>query len=145
MKKITIILATIVCTVSFIISCKKQSEATTTLPYLIKDSILINVDSCKNITHNNINCNICFDTLLNDSRCPIDAICIWQGVAQTRFKVNFNSQVHLIRLATDNILNYKTDTTISGITFHLEELTPHPATTIFYPYSAYKAKIIVSN
>jgi hypothetical protein len=145
MQKQIILLSTLFFVGCLIISCKKQSKTTTAIPYLIKDSTLINVDSCKNITHNNIYYNICFDTLLNDSRCPLDAICVWQGLAQARFKLSFNSQVYFINLATDNTLNYKTDTTIAGINFHLSELTPYPATTIFYPYSAYKAKIIVSN
>lgn len=140
MKKIAILFTLFFCTLITFIACKKQKEtAAITLPYFQKDSITINVDSCKNVG----NIRVCFDTLLSESRCPTDAICTWAGFAAIRLKCNVNNQNYFLRLATDSVAGYKNDTTIAGINFKLAELTPYPNIAALYLYSAYKAKIIV--
>ena len=142
MKKITFLLATIFCFAIIIISCKKQNEtANKSISCFIKDSTVINVDSCKNVSNTGI--NICFDTLLSESRCPTDAVCIGAGFAAIRLKCNINNQNYFLDLATDSVNGYKKDTTIDGINIKLAELTPYPNILALHLYDAYKAKIIV--
>jgi hypothetical protein len=143
MKKVFISFSTGILMIFFIVSCKKQNSGnSTTLPYFYKDTGIIDVDSCKIIHYY----NICFDTLLSESRCPYGAMCPWTGYAAIRLKCSFNNnQPFYLELATEVMARYRNDTTLNGINFRLAELTPHPAINIFYPYSAYKAKIIVSN
>lgn len=119
-------------------SCNKQSAST--LPQeSITDSTEIFVDSCKSLSQN---FTICFDSLLHESRCPYGVACVWSGYALARFKLSNGIQQYYFKLATDTFAGYKNDTTILGINLRLTDITPHPATTILYPYSAYKVKLV---
>ena len=124
-----------------ITSCKKNG---TTLIYGAKDSSWVYVDSCKTFGINTTSFIICFDSLLNESRCPIGAMCPWEGYALARFKVTQGNQQYFIKLATINVSPYKNDTTINAVKFRLDSLLPYPTINIPHPYSAYKAKIVIT-
>ena len=125
-----------------IIACTK-SAATAANNYTQKDSLYIYVDSCTSKIFNNVQYNICVDSVW-DSRCPLGSVCVWEGVGVVRLKCTYNGVLHTLKLGTNNITSIKNDTTIAGVNFRLDSLTPHPATTIIYPYSAYKAKIVMA-
>ena len=42
--------------------------------------------------------SIQFDNLVSDSRCPIDAICVWEGDAEVRFKFKIELQTQSISI-----------------------------------------------
>lgn len=73
--------------------------------------------------------SIYFDSLLQDSRCPIDANCVWQGVALVRLKLTLNRQLHTIELATRNKPPFRTDTVLHQYRFSLLEVKPYPGGT----------------
>ena len=61
-----------------LIACEKSSNqidlSTTT------DSVNIAVNSCiERLYSSNIRIKYCFDSLLQDYRCPYNAMCIWEG------------------------------------------------------------------
>jgi hypothetical protein len=120
MKKVIVVFALIV----GLIACEKSSNqidlSTTT------DSVNIAVGSCtEKLYSSNTRIKYCFDSLLNDSRCPYNAICIWGGYAKARVKVTINNTQHTLELCTPSILsNLKADTTVSGIQFKLAGITP---------------------
>lgn len=70
-----------------------------------------------------------------DSRCPINADCVWAGVAigNFTFKDNANEQtIELCLGACDVVKKNKTqDISLNGINYTLEltEVTPYPGTT----------------
>ena len=71
---------------------------------------------------------ICFDSLINDSRCPVGAECIWQGTAiiQASFHENGNSHTFKISLQGYPTLGNTNDTTINGYRIIFTDLEPHP-------------------
>lgn len=71
---------------------------------------------------------ICFDSLINDSRCPVGAECIWQGTAiiQASFHENGNSHTFKISLQGYPTLGNTNDTTINGYRIIFTDLQPHP-------------------
>lgn len=112
-----------------------------------KDSINIAVKECVTKTYlDNTTIQYCFDSLVHDSRCPANAVCIWQGVAIAKFSFTIYNTTHQFNLATLNVaaLSAKTDTTISGIKIHLQDILPYPATTSPINYNHYRAILKVS-
>lgn len=82
---------------------------------------------------------ICFDSVLTDSRCPENLICIWAGeaVARFRFKI-YKKDPIWIDLHTGTI-----DTVINEYKFSFIDLLPYPNTEIQTKLEDYKAKIII--
>ena len=102
-------------------SCKKETTTTTT------SDITATLGNCKTQSCENKNYEICFDSLLEDSRCPINANCIWQGVARAKFRFKTGSQEHIIRLSTLTMApHYAMDTTVAGFHLKLVNILPYP-------------------
>ena len=61
---------------------------------------------------------------INDSRCPSDVVCVWQGKADVKIEVK--SPVHgSIMLNTfDNLID-----TVGNYSFELKDVSPHPIST----------------
>ena len=73
--------------------------------------------------------SFCFDSLVSDSRCPANAICIWQGTAVAKFSLTKNNETSSFELATINMSpNYHKDTTIMGYKIDFINLSPYPGT-----------------
>lgn len=102
-------------------SCSKSLET---------DELIIPVASCVTKQYDTGTVQVCFDSLLEDSRCPIMADCVWQGVAKARFFVTINGQQHTMLLSTlDMAPLYNNDTLIAGYHFQLVNIFPYPGTT----------------
>ncbi len=113
-------------------SCKKSLEA---------DELIIPVSSCVTQQYDSGAVQVCFDSLLEESRCPINADCVWQGVAKARFFVTINSVQHTMILSTlDLAPHYNNDALIDGYHFQLQNIFPYPGTT-----GELKAVLSVSN
>ncbi len=82
-----------------------------------------------------------FLELIEDSRCPEGANCIWAGVAKIKVRLSKNGKAEVFDLNT----NQREKTAIfQGYSFALDALNPYPSTTSKYSPSAYKATIEVS-
>jgi len=85
---------------------------------------------------------ICLDSVLNDSRCPTGAYCIWEGNAEVRFKFEkFNDNPILFNLNTH--MGFTTDTIFDRYKFTLISLSPYPTVEHRIAQKDYKAEIIV--
>lgn len=86
---------------------------------------------------------ICFDTLLNDSRCPIGAMCIWAGIATLRFKFQkYNEAPIYFNLCTPGpINNHKI---IDRFRFTIIDLIPYPSIKSTNKRDRYKAILVVT-
>ena len=66
------------------------------------------------------------DSVLNDSRCPSNVQCVWEGNAEVRFLFTVDS------IQTDFVLNthggskFNSDTIIGGYSIKLLNLSPYP-------------------
>jgi hypothetical protein len=63
-------------------------------------------------------------TEINDSRCPSDVVCVWQGAAVVKIDIK-NPQPAVIRLSTfDNLVD-----TVGKYSIKLVDVSPYPIST----------------
>ncbi|MFT3751643.1 MAG: hypothetical protein QM800_01810 [Paludibacter sp.] len=80
------------------------------------------------------------DSVLNDSRCPIGAVCVWEGNAQVRFDLKTEGNYHYtFNLNTHR--SFRQDTLIRGIRFKLIDVLPYPDINKTFNYQDYRVKI----
>jgi hypothetical protein len=98
-------------------SCKKNFEQ--------DDTNSAALHSC---TRNQIEPYICFDSLLEDSRCPVGAECFWQGTALIKVSFHETNQTHVFIMSLKGFpgLGYPADTTINGYRIIFIDLKPLP-------------------
>ena len=84
---------------------------------------------------------ICLDTVLSDSRCPSDVVCVWAGEAIARFKIEkYNGFPIFIDLKEG-----AKDTLIDGYRISFVKLLPYPASAHQTKPEEYKARIVIKS
>jgi hypothetical protein len=69
------------------------------------------------------------DSVLNDSRCPSDAICCWAGIVGVSFGLTYGGNQHCnFGLCECGVSRATTDTTINNLYFKLLSVEPYPNT-----------------
>ena len=105
----------------------------------LNDTIDLGYGQCLN--HYTNQTTICFDTVLTDSRCPENVICIWAGEAIVRFKININqNESFFLDLHTGTF-----DTVVNGFRLTFLDLLPYPNTEIERDLEDYKARIVIKD
>jgi hypothetical protein len=75
------------------------------------------------------NLRLCFDKVIEDSRCPANAMCIWQGAAVAEFSLTKDNETSSFRLSTINMPpNYIKDTIVMGYKIEFINMSPYPGT-----------------
>src|SRR6188768_4597251 len=89
---------------------------------------------------------LCFDAVVSDSRCPANAVCIWQGAATASFSFTKNGKTHRFNLSTINMQpNYTKDTVIAEYKIEFINLFPYPGTVVDpIPDSQRKAELKIT-
>jgi hypothetical protein len=101
-------------------SCKKESDT---------DTVSVEVGNCSELPLESEDYILCFDSVVEDSRCPANAVCVWQGVAKAKFRFTINNQEHPVTLSTSDLPPYySNDTTVAGYHLKLTSLLPYPGT-----------------
>ena len=101
-------------------SCKKSND---------QDVLTIPLDDCVNRVYGSDSLQLCFEEIVEDSRCPANANCVWQGIGKARFVLELNGQQHVLHLSTSELApHYTMDTTIGAYHFQLKHLNPYPGT-----------------
>lgn len=101
------------------------------------------------ISNNNSACNetnnftITFNKVENDSRCPTNAICFWEGVATIKLTLKKENIEYPFTLHTQSLPQYNTDTVVAGYKIKLMELNPYPV-ALQQNAKEYKAKLLIS-
>ncbi|HET6768077.1 MAG TPA: hypothetical protein VFH08_11780 [Chitinophagaceae bacterium] len=87
-----------------------------------------------------------FDAVISDSRCPANAMCIWQGAATAAFSFTKNGNTHRFNLSTITMKpQYTKDTLIAGYKIEFIHLLPYPGTfTPPAPDSQIKAELKIT-
>ena len=102
---------------------KTAPAPTATVFHLQENGFLVRFG--EQITRSSENLNITFLSVLEDSRCPIGAQCVWAGNAKIRVRVeNPEIQASQVELNTD--LEPKS-TDVGNYRLTLESLSPHPS------------------
>lgn len=86
--------------------------------------------------------SITFDSVLNDSRCPNGAQCVWAGNAEVKFIYSAGTQNSAFILNTLN--TFRTDTLINGYRIKLIRLNPYPQMGFPIKQSEYSAEVKVT-
>ena len=98
------------------------------LPKVLSETIYDNSAALYGCTAKSIEPNICFDSLITDSRCPKPAVCFWSGTAIIKISFHERGNVHTFKMSLKDFpsLGYPNDTTIAGYRIVFTGLTPYP-------------------
>lgn len=117
MIKILLPVLVIICALTT--ACSKNSQATSNM-------LNIRKGSCLQATVTDAKLRICYEALIEDSRCPPTFQCIWAGRAVVRLSVFLGTEKYTILLATNRFGNGPSaDTVVNGITIHLQDVVPY--------------------
>ena len=86
--------------------------------------------------------SLAFDSLLSESRCPINAECVWEGDAELRFTFLKDQKNAIIELHSNT--SFTTDTTVFRYHIELIDVHPHPHTDSSYVADDYSAVISIT-
>jgi len=101
----------------------------------------IDLNNCSQSKMNGTSVRVCFDSLIEDSRCPRNAICIWEGAARVKLSLIVNGQQESFELSTLNRSpHYRTDTVVLGYRVQLKNVYPYPGDTPYPP----KAEVVIT-
>jgi hypothetical protein len=124
-------------TLFFVVSCDKPVQTNTQSI----EHIISNGNCTPTIKFN----EICFDSLVQDSRCPTNLQCPWAGIGIVRLKLTTNGSGFYFNLGTVKNSNGAfppNDTTINGVKYTLLALNPYPNALIINP-STYSIQLVV--
>lgn len=85
-----------------------------------------------------------FAGVAEDSRCPVDAVCIWQGNARLNMSAAVDGAPHDLVLNTAGGPHWPREAVADGYAIELLELHPEPRTGRSIPLWAYRAVLRVS-
>ena len=75
------------------------------------------------------NLSLRFDSVISDSRCPANVVCVWQGEASVKFTIIKNGTRDFFNLSTINMEpSFRKDTVIYGYKIELLNIYPYPGT-----------------
>ena len=84
-----------------------------------------------------------FIGVVNDSRCPVDVTCVWEGNAEIELEIRrTGGDAKRIRLNTHS--SFPQQIVVDGITVRLVGLTPHPDTRVTIDPKEYVARLVVT-
>lgn len=108
---------------AFVNSCSKSSGK-------FRDGIIeVKLSDCEDGNIAGDDLKLCFNAVVNDSRCPANAVCIWEGAATASFSFTKNGDTHRFNLSTITMKpNYTKDTVIAGYKIQFINLSPYPGT-----------------
>ena len=106
-------------------SCSKSGDKKLTEGATLE--LKFNESASGNIGGDNV--RLSFDAVISDSRCPANAVCIWQGAATATFTFAKNGHDNRFNLSTITMPpNYIKDTIIAGYKIEFINLSPYPGT-----------------
>ena len=79
--------------------------------------------------------------VVNDSRCPVDVVCVTAGDAEVRLAVVGEGEDRTVSL---HLVREPRSVTIGAVRLELTGLTPSPRSTVTIPPAEYRARILWS-
>jgi len=122
-------------------NCSKDNELKGDSSFNLNDTFELAID--KSAINNDNQLTISIDSVLSDSRCPSDVVCVWEGNAEVRFLFNNDGEKMKFILNSHGGDNYPSDTIISGYYIKLVELHPYPVSTSKISNSEYVADLLI--
>ena len=125
---------------AFVNSCSKSGNK------FREGTVELKLSECENGNIAGDDLKLCFNAVVTDSRCPANAVCVWQGAATATFSFTKNGDTHRFDLSTITMHpNYTKDTVIAGYKIEFINLLPYPGTfTPPAPDSQIKAELKIT-
>lgn len=124
-----------IASITIIASCKKTAT--------LDKQETFRQGQCKEYKNAGTNVKLCFNELVEDSRCPVNAMCIWAGAAVGSFTFTKGNETVNFNLSTLRTTTPK-DTIIAGYKIELIDITPYRQLNSPPPLSEIKAEVKVS-
>ena len=121
--------------------CSNPNETNPYISLRLSDSLTLQFRDT--LFNNEENFWITFDSLLADSRCPVDAICLWEGNAELGF--TFAKDGNEIPFSLNTHVDFLRDTTLLGYKVSLIDVMPYPHTDSSFTQKDYSTVIVISN
>ncbi len=85
-----------------------------------------------------------FSKVTEDSRCPENVVCIWQGLAEVEVFISVNATEETFLLSTyPTFRNIPSEVTFGNYKISLKEVIPYPNTTKSYTEKDYSIQLLV--
>ncbi len=117
-------------------SCKKNPE--------LRTSSSVSWKNCTLVENKTDHINVCLDSLIEDSRCPLGVVCIWQGTAIAKFSVTVNDHQQPVTLSTFKLPGLPSDTILMGYKIEFVDLLPYPESNKSHDISEYRAELKIT-
>ena len=135
MKNILMILIAIL-----IFSCSKDdNNAISHYDLKVDKNIILDNGKCLKIIDKEY--EICLNSI-NDSRCPSNVVCVWEGDAVAEFNFKSNTENKFFTLHTND--NFQQDTIINNLKIKLLNVFPYPDFNNPTKQSDYSAELSIS-
>ncbi len=119
--------------------CENDLSLKSTL--LLNDTTeLANFETKFNFEHD---LSLRMDSVLNDSRCPSNVDCVWEGNAAVRFLFRIDSIQRDFVLNTHGGSQFNSDTLIEGYRIKLVDLSPYPEDPGVIEQVVYHSEVMV--
>jgi hypothetical protein len=122
-------------------SCNKSTELTGDSSFSLNDTLQLPIN--KSAINNENQITVRIDSVLNDSRCPSDVVCVWEGNAAVRFILNNDGEETKFVLNTHGGDNFRKDTIIVGYSIQFVNLKPFPVSTRKISNDEYVAELLI--
>ena len=73
---------------------------------------------------------------INDSRCPSDVVCVWQGKADVKIEVKSPVRGSIMLNTYDNLID-----TVGNYSFELKDVSPYPVSTMVIKLEEYNVTL----
>lgn len=125
-----------------LISCQKNTELTGDARLYLNDTL--ELATRKSAVNEENKISVTIDSVLNDSRCPADALCVWAGNAAVRFIFcDQNEQIRFV-LNTYGGSQFPSDTVIGSYSIKLTSLQPYPFSSHHIEQDEYIAALVIN-
>jgi hypothetical protein len=117
-------------------SCRKNPE--------LRTSSSVSWKNCTLVDDKTDDVKVCLDSLIGDSRCPLEVVCIWQGTAIAKFSVTVNDHQQPVTLSTFKLPGFPSDTILMGYKIEFVDLLPYPDINKSHDISEYRAELKIA-
>lgn len=116
---------------------------TEAIPSPLNDAFWLGFDETAELDDGNL--DVWFESLVEDSRCPSDVVCFWEGRARIDLVIRIDSEpTRLLQLTLQGGSgNGGNPSRAAGYLFTLEDLTPYPVSTESPSPSLYRALLSI--
>lgn len=127
-------------TIAAMFSSTRDSVPEPNPGFALGDTLLIDYKESLHNFENDI--SVKFDSLLSDSRCPIDVVCFWAGNAEV--KIDFETVGKENNLFLNTHYDFGKDTVISGFRVSLLDVYPYKLSDSTYAIEDHQIKLVIN-